>query len=94
MNSNELTREQISSVPCPSCLVAVGKGCVLYLGGLRSGPHLVRKLSAIDALERKRAHLVHLSRFALWARAWLLERPGQDFDKHLTGLRLDGNGRK
>jgi hypothetical protein len=53
MKKKELTRKQMSSVPCPTCGVAVGKGCILYSGGLRLEPHLVRKLSAIEALEKK-----------------------------------------
>jgi hypothetical protein len=43
------------AVPCPTCGVAVGKGCVLDSGRLRNDPHLDRKLYAIEALESKRA---------------------------------------
>jgi hypothetical protein len=57
MKKAELTHKQMSSVPCPNCGAAVGKGCVLYSGGLRLVPHPVRKLSAIAAIERKLAHL-------------------------------------
>jgi hypothetical protein len=53
VKKKELTRKQISSVPCPTCRVAAGMGCILYSGGLRFEPHLVRKLSAIEAVERK-----------------------------------------
>jgi hypothetical protein len=53
MENKELTRKQISSVPCPTCGVAVGKGYILYSGGLRLEPHLVRKISASEAIERK-----------------------------------------
>jgi hypothetical protein len=53
MENKELTRKQISSVHCPTCGEAVGKGCILYSGGLRLEPHLVRKISAMEALERK-----------------------------------------
>jgi hypothetical protein len=53
MENKQLTHKQISSVPCPTCGVAVGKGCILYSGGLRLEPHLVRKISAMEALERK-----------------------------------------
>ena len=48
MKKKELTRDQASSVPCPTCGVTVGKGCILYSGGLRSEPHVVRKLAAIE----------------------------------------------
>jgi predicted RNA-binding Zn-ribbon protein involved in translation (DUF1610 family) len=53
MKNNELTRAQMAAVPCPTCGVAIGKRCILYSGGLRSQPHLVRKLAAVDALEKK-----------------------------------------
>jgi len=45
----------VLAVPCPTCGVAVGKGCVLHSGRLRNDPHLDRKLCAIEALESKRA---------------------------------------
>ena len=53
VKKKELTRKEMISVPCPTCGVAAGKGCILYSGGLRLEPHLVRKLSAIQALESK-----------------------------------------
>jgi hypothetical protein len=53
VKKKELTRKQMSSVPCPTCGVGAGKGCIVYSGGLRLEPHLVRKLSAIEALEKK-----------------------------------------
>jgi len=53
MKRLELTYKQMSSVPCPTCGVIAGKGCVLYSGGLRAVPHPVRKLSAIAAIEKK-----------------------------------------
>jgi hypothetical protein len=58
VKKKDLARKQMSSVPCPRCGVAAGKGCILYSGGLRLEPHLVRKLSAIEALEKKGSHLV------------------------------------
>jgi hypothetical protein len=54
MKKEELTREQIISVPCPTCGVAAGVGCILYSGGLRFAPHSARKLSALETLERMR----------------------------------------
>jgi predicted transporter len=53
MKKKELTRKQLASVPCPTCGVTVAKGCILYSGGLRSEPHRLRKLAAIDAIEEK-----------------------------------------
>jgi len=53
VEKKDLTRKQMSSVPCPTFGVAAGKGCILYSGGLRLEPHLVRKLAAVEALERK-----------------------------------------
>jgi hypothetical protein len=53
VNKRDLTRKQMSSVPCPTCGVPAGKRCLLYSGGLRFEPHLIRKLSAAAALERK-----------------------------------------
>lgn len=51
MKKKDLTAKQISSVRCPTCGVAARRGCVLLAGGLRSEPHLDRKLSAIAAVE-------------------------------------------
>jgi hypothetical protein len=53
MNKRDLTDEQMISVPCPTCGMPVGKGCVLYAGDLRPDPHGSRKLAAVDALEEK-----------------------------------------
>jgi hypothetical protein len=53
VKKSELTPKQLSSVPCPTCGVAAGKRCVLHSGGLRLEPHVDRKLSAIEAIERK-----------------------------------------
>jgi hypothetical protein len=53
MKNNELTRAQMPAVPCPACGVAIGKRCILYSGRLRSQPHLLRKLAAVEALEKK-----------------------------------------
>jgi hypothetical protein len=54
MKMKDLTPEQLSSVPCPTCGVAAGERCVLHSGSLRSEPHLDRKLSAAEAMEKKR----------------------------------------
>jgi hypothetical protein len=53
VKKSALTSKQISSVPCPTCGVAMGKRCLLYTGGLRSEAHIQRKLSAIEANEKK-----------------------------------------
>jgi hypothetical protein len=53
MKSNKLTRKLMTSVPCPTCGVAARMCCILYSGGLRFEPHVARKLSAEQALERK-----------------------------------------
>jgi len=53
MKKDELTLKQTSSVPCPTCGVPAGKRCILYSGGMRSEPHLVRKIYAVEALEKK-----------------------------------------
>ncbi|MHB8754755.1 MAG: zinc finger domain-containing protein [Candidatus Acidiferrales bacterium] len=52
MKKKELTPEQMSSVPCPTCGVAAGQSCVLHSGGPRSEPHTERKLSAIEAMQK------------------------------------------
>jgi len=53
MKRKELTPEQLSSVPCPTCGVGVGEGCVLHSGALRSEPHVDRKFAAAEAIEGK-----------------------------------------
>src|SRR6516165_6413079 len=52
MKKRNLNRKQLSSVPCPKCGVTAGQRCVLHSGALRSEPHVDRKLSAIEAIER------------------------------------------
>jgi hypothetical protein len=54
MKTRELTKKQLSSVPCPTCGVAAGRRCVLYSGGLRAEPHADRKLIAAEAVKTKR----------------------------------------
>ena len=54
MRNKELTPEQLSSVPCPTCGVATGERCVLNSGALRSGSHVDRKFSAIEAVKGNR----------------------------------------
>ena len=48
-----LTQKQLCSVACPTCGVPAGKRCLLHSGGLRSGPHVDRKLAAAEAVEKK-----------------------------------------
>jgi hypothetical protein len=50
----ELTPQLFLAVPCPTCGVDAGKDCVLNEGGLRSDPHIDRKLDAAEAIEAKR----------------------------------------
>ncbi len=54
MTMRELTQKQLSSVPCPTCGASVGERCILHSGGPRSTPHVDRKLSAAEALSRKK----------------------------------------
>src|SRR5271169_5844300 len=54
MKKKDLTKKQLSSVPCPTCGVAVRQRCILHSGGLRSTPHVNRKLTAVEAIETKR----------------------------------------
>jgi hypothetical protein len=53
MKIHELTPKQLASVPCPTCGVGVGERCVLHSGGLRSGPHVDRKLAAAEFFEKR-----------------------------------------
>jgi hypothetical protein len=55
MKIGELTKKQLSSVPCPVCGVSAGHRCLLQAGGLRVEPHTDRKLIAAEAVERKRS---------------------------------------
>ena len=54
MRMKDLTPEQLSSVPCPTCGVAAGKRCLLHSGALRTESHVDRKLFAAEAIETKR----------------------------------------
>ena len=53
MRMGNLTPKEFYSVCCPSCGVAAGKRCRLDSGSPRSEPHLDRKLSAIESLEKR-----------------------------------------
>jgi hypothetical protein len=46
MKKKDLTLKLVLTVPCPTCGVAPGQRCVLYLGAQRTGPHVNRKLFA------------------------------------------------
>jgi hypothetical protein len=54
MKMKDLTPKLVLSVPCPTCGVDSGQRCLLHAGGLRSEPHVDRKLAAIEAIETKR----------------------------------------
>ena len=56
MKMSDLTPEQLSSVPCPTCGVGAGEPCLLHSGSPRTEPHLERKLSAAEAMEKKSTH--------------------------------------
>ena len=58
MQMNAMTPELFLSVRCPTCKVASGKHCLLLSGGLRTESHIDRKLAAIEAVEKKRIHVV------------------------------------
>src|SRR5258708_1846782 len=53
MRVKDLTPKQLLSVPCPTCGVPAGKRCERYSGVPRKEPHVERKLSAIEASEKK-----------------------------------------
>jgi hypothetical protein len=55
----ELSPKQLLSVPCPTCGAAIGEGCELHTGALRTEPHRDRKLSAADAVESKQMAAAH-----------------------------------
>jgi hypothetical protein len=57
MRMKDLTSKQLFSVPCPRCGAATGHICELHSGGFRFEPHLDRKLSAVETVERKRMHV-------------------------------------
>jgi len=57
MKTGDLTKKQLSSVPCPMCGVPAGHRCLLQAGGLRNEPHTGRKLIATEMVERKRTRL-------------------------------------
>jgi hypothetical protein len=53
-----MTAKQLSAVPCPRCGVVTGKRCLEPSGTVRAGPHVDRRLAAIEAVEIKRGHVV------------------------------------
>ena len=53
MKKKELTPKQLLSVCCPTCGVPTGERCVLHSGGPRFEPHVDRKLSALEAVEKR-----------------------------------------
>ena len=71
MRMDELTRKELSAVPCPTCGVAAGKRCHLHSGAPCFEPHLDRKLSAIEAMEQKKVLDVHLRAASKYLRAKL-----------------------
>jgi hypothetical protein len=69
MKIRELTPKQLSSIPCPTCGVAVGRRCVLASGGKRSSPHVDRRLCAADAMRQKKLKGPQFEPFAQTAAA-------------------------
>jgi hypothetical protein len=55
MKTRELTPEQVLAVACPTCGVPVGARCVLLSGAIRFEPHVDRKFSAAEAMEKEQA---------------------------------------
>jgi hypothetical protein len=53
MKKKDLTRQQLSAVPCPTCGVPAGQPCVLNTGMPRTDAHVDRKFAAMNALEKK-----------------------------------------
>jgi hypothetical protein len=53
VKTRELTPKQIVSVPCPTCGAAAKEPCKLQTGALRTEPHRDRKLSAVEAIEKR-----------------------------------------
>jgi len=53
MRNRDLTPEQVTSVPCPTCGVSAGECCVLHSGAPRSAPHMDRKYAALEDIEKK-----------------------------------------
>jgi hypothetical protein len=54
MRMKDLTPQQLSSVPCPTCGASVGNRCLLHSGALRTELHIDRKLAAAEAIESER----------------------------------------
>ena len=53
VKSNDLTPEEILSVPCSTCGAAIGEVCELHTGDPRTEAHRDRKLSAAEASGKK-----------------------------------------
>lgn len=53
MKFSDLTTHQALRVPCTICGAAIGIVCELATGIPRSGPHLDRKIAAIEAMEKQ-----------------------------------------
>ena len=51
MASAYITPEHLVAVPCPTCGVDAGKGCVSHTGGPSPDLHIDRTLDAVKAFE-------------------------------------------
>lgn len=51
MKIRELTKDQLLSVPCPTCSVTINQPCELSTGALRNDPHRSRRLEVADLLQ-------------------------------------------
>src|SRR5258705_9780332 len=55
MKKSQLTPKQVSSVPCPTCGLAIRKSCVLNSGAPRSTPHVDQSLPPLKPPRGNRA---------------------------------------
>ena len=78
--------------PVPLAVSVLGSRCLLHSGGLRSEPHADRKLSAAEAIERKRTPTV-LEFDDLLGGRWGSKNPLPNFGncRGLRGRLFDAN---
>jgi hypothetical protein len=50
----DVTPQLLLAVPCPTCGVDAGKGCLLHTGEPSPDPHIDRKLDAAEAIETEK----------------------------------------
>jgi hypothetical protein len=64
MKIRPLTKDQLLSVPCPTCGAAIKEPCQLTSGYRRNEPHRNRKFNSADALQAQLSHLNTMLRAA------------------------------